>query len=496
MDDSSKGPDGAILERLPVGVIWRDMRTHRLHMNAEAKALLRLDSAQEPDIKKALATMVWSLNDRPLPAHLDPVLQGLRGRTQRPVRYCLQRPDTTIYVDVSAYPQCVVDGVTTEMVVVLTPTNVAMGNGSGNGFDEVLAQVSARLINVNADDIDDQINAALAVLGEYCGTDRCYIFQFHPNGTCSNTHEWVRMGITQQKDNLQMLPETSLPWFFKKLRQDGIVAIDAVADLPGDAVLERFEFEQEDIQSVLCVGLESAGQLLGFVGCDMVHRQQQWQTHDIRRFKLVGEMIASALQNLAYRTSLNDMQQHLLQVNKELEQLAMLDGLTGVANRRSFDQTLQKELQRAVRQGYPLSLMLVDIDHFKLYNDHHGHLAGDDALKAVAELLASEFQRSGEWVARYGGEEFAVILPHNNESEASAAAQRALDGLRKLAIPHQHPDVESSLTISIGLLVALPAIKTRREDLIATADQALYLAKASGRNQMKMTILKGGVREL
>ncbi|WLD58089.1 diguanylate cyclase [Salinispirillum sp. LH 10-3-1] len=495
MDDSSTRPERALLERLPIGVIWRDMTSHQLHMNAQAKALLRLDSSQEPNLKKALAAMTWQLEDRPLPAHLDPVLLGLNGRTQRPARYCLHRTDTDIYLDVSSYPHETVNGEPQVMVVVLTPISVAVGNGGSSGFDEVLAKVSARLINVDSDDIDGHIDAALAVLGEYCGTDRSYIFQFHNDGTCSNTHEWVRTGISRQKGNLQVLPESSLPWFFKTLRQHNIVAIDDVSSLPSDAVLERFEFEQEDIQSVLCIGLESAGQLLGFVGCDMVHRQQQWQTHDIRRFKLVGEMIASAIQNLAYRNSLNEIQSNLLQANKDLEKLAMQDGLTGVANRRAFDQTLQKELQRAVRQGYPLTLMLLDIDHFKLFNDHHGHLAGDDALKSVAQILADEFQRSGELVARYGGEEFAVILPHNDEIEGVASANRALNGLRALSIPHEHPDVNGPLTMSIGLLVALPKIQTKRDELIAMADQALYLAKAAGRNQMKKTILKGGVSD-
>ncbi|MFY0663497.1 MAG: diguanylate cyclase [Natronospirillum sp.] len=492
MDDSSTRPEGSILERLPVGVIWRDLRTQKLRMNEAAQALLRLDSTKEPNLKKALAAMTWQQGDRKLSGNLDPVLQGLNGRAQRPTRYCLHRSDTNIYLDVSSYPHTLMDDEPSMMVVVLTPISVAMGNGGASGFDEVLSKVSARLINVNSDDINGHIDAALAVLGEYCGTDRCYIFQFHNDGTCSNTHEWVRTGISRQKGNLQALPETSMPWFFTSLRKQSIVAIDDVKNLPSDAVLERYEFEQEDIQSVLCVALESGGQLLGFVGCDMVHRQQQWQTHDIRRFKLVGEMIASAIQNLAYRKSLNAIQQNLLQANKELEQLAMQDGLTGVANRRAFDQTLQKELQRAVRQGYPLTLMLVDIDHFKLFNDHHGHLAGDDALKSVAGVLANEFQRSGELVARYGGEEFAVILPHNDENEAVASANRALNGVRALTIPHEHPDVSGNLTMSVGLLVALPEIQTQREELIAMADQALYLAKAAGRNQMKKKTLKGG----
>lgn len=488
MDDSCCS---AILTGLPVGVVWRDMNTGVVSMNAAAQVLLRLDRALDEHWHHQCAALQWRQDDRPLPLTLNPLITALQGRTLRTTRYVLQRDDTAIALDITAYPQTTIDGVPSVMTLVLAPVNAAVEDSSATSFDEVLAKVSARLIHVNADDVDERIQAALAVLGEYSGVDRSYLFQFHNDQTCSNTHEWVRGGISSHKPSLQQLPERSIPWFFQQLRQDRIVAIDDVSKLPAQAVMERNEFEREDIQAVLCVGLEYANELVGFIGFDRVHLTHHWLTHDIRRLKLVGEMIIHALQNLAYRQSLSQTQQHLLQANQELEQLAMLDGLTGVFNRRAFDQTLQKELQRAVRQGYPLSLLLVDIDHFKLYNDHHGHLAGDDALRQVAQVLSQEFQRSGELVARYGGEEFAIILPHNDEAEAIQSSSRALRRLRDIALPHEHPLVAGPLTMSIGLLVALPAIKTQRDDLIALADQALYQAKAAGRNQMKMTVLKG-----
>ncbi|MFC3851664.1 GGDEF domain-containing protein [Salinispirillum marinum] len=488
MDDSC---GSAILAGLPVGVLWRDMSTDAVNMNTAARELLRVHHGLGSRWYDDCARLQWRHDERLLPITLNPLLTALQGRTLRTTRYVLQREDTDVLLDITAYAQATIDGVPSIMTVVIAPVNLAVDGVSATSFDEVLAKVSARLIHVDADDIDEQIQAALAVLGEYSGVDRSYLFQFHNDHSCSNTHEWVRGGISSHKEDLQGLSERSLPWFFRHLREQRIVAIDDVSHLPPEAVLERNEFEREDIQAVLCVGLEYANELIGFIGFDRVHRTHHWLTHDIRRLKLVGEMIVHALQNLAYRQSLNQTQQNLLQANQELEQLAMLDGLTGVFNRRAFDQTLQKELQRAVRQGYPLSLLLVDIDHFKLYNDHHGHLAGDDALRQVAQVLSQEFQRSGELVARYGGEEFAIILPHNDEAEAIQSSNRALRRLRDIALPHEHPDVAGPLTMSIGLLVALPAIKTRRDDLISLADQALYKAKAAGRNQMKMTVLKG-----
>lgn len=167
-----------------------------------------------------------------------------------------------------------------------------------------------------------------------------------------------------------------------------------------------------------------------------------------------------------------------------LERLAMHDGLTGLANRRCFDDTVQAEWQRAQRQQLPLSLLMVDVDNFKQYNDSHGHMKGDDCLRRVAGAVASEM-RSNDLVARYGGEEFAVILPNQSLKGAAIVAERIRHRVERLRLPSDHAGTPC-VTVSIGAATALPGVGTELAQLIHTADSALYRAKHLGRNRISL----------
>jgi len=168
-----------------------------------------------------------------------------------------------------------------------------------------------------------------------------------------------------------------------------------------------------------------------------------------------------------------------------LEELADLDGLTGIANRRKFDQFLDAECSRSSRFKHPVSLIMIDIDYFKRYNDYYGHTSGDEVLKNVAAVLTFAIPRKEDLAARYGGEEFACILPETDNKGAITVAGRILEGIRSLEIPHERSDVADHLTASIGIATAKPD-STRGDrplDLIKLADKALYQAKSNGRNQ-------------
>jgi diguanylate cyclase (GGDEF)-like protein len=166
-----------------------------------------------------------------------------------------------------------------------------------------------------------------------------------------------------------------------------------------------------------------------------------------------------------------------------LQQLATRDGLTGLANRRCFDDTLQAEWQRALRQQQALSLLMVDVDNFKHYNDAYGHVGGDECLQRVAAAVASEM-RANDLVARYGGEEFAVILPNQSLKGAAIVAERIRSRVEQLQLPNLAPD--SVVTVSIGAATALPAPESDAGQLVATADAALYRAKHMGRNRISL----------
>ena len=167
-----------------------------------------------------------------------------------------------------------------------------------------------------------------------------------------------------------------------------------------------------------------------------------------------------------------------------LKTLAASDGLTGLANRRSFDQTLVMEWSRAQRTKKPLSLLFADVDYFKLYNDLHGHQKGDECLRAVASVIGENAFRPADLSARYGGEEFAIIMPETDQDGACKVAERLRDVIARLRLTHGAPGAGPLVTLSIGIASQIPGEDLCAEFLLQQADQALYTAKNSGRNRV------------
>ncbi len=172
--------------------------------------------------------------------------------------------------------------------------------------------------------------------------------------------------------------------------------------------------------------------------------------------------------------------------NQKLEHLALSDGLTGIANRRLFDQTLHSEWLRCARAGRPLALLLIDIDHFKLFNDHYGHAGGDQCLQQVARLLTGCAQRTGDIVCRFGGEEFAILLPDAGLDNARAVAQACLDAVREARIPHAASPLGPCLSFSVGVASVMANRARFVQALVERADEALYRAKANGRARYEL----------
>lgn len=168
----------------------------------------------------------------------------------------------------------------------------------------------------------------------------------------------------------------------------------------------------------------------------------------------------------------------------KLARTAMLDGLTGIANRRRFDEALEREWRRAIRSGQSLALVLLDVDFFKKYNDRYGHLAGDDCLCAVAGALDRTLGRASDLVARYGGEEFVALLPGCDLPNAVQAAHRLQAAVAELALPHEASDCHSFVSLSMGVAAVHPGGETDPTSLVESADRALYAAKAAGRNRV------------
>lgn len=169
-----------------------------------------------------------------------------------------------------------------------------------------------------------------------------------------------------------------------------------------------------------------------------------------------------------------------------LGRLSSLDGLTGLANRRHFDAFLAHEWSRVVRSNGEIALVLMDVDHFKNYNDHYGHVAGDDCLKAISRVLSESLTRSTDLVARYGGEEFVGVLTSTGLDGAVRVAERMRAAALALAIPHALSETHEVVTLSFGVAAARPGVREMLpSDLLLAADRLLYLAKKAGRNRVK-----------
>ncbi|MBN3960212.1 diguanylate cyclase [Nostoc sp. NMS8] len=173
----------------------------------------------------------------------------------------------------------------------------------------------------------------------------------------------------------------------------------------------------------------------------------------------------------------------LKDANQKLEQLANVDGLTQVANRRCFNGRLQAEWKRLAREQQPLSLIFFDVDKFKLYNDYYGHLAGDDCLNRIAQTVQQTVHRPADLVARYGGEEFSVLLPNTDLAGAIKVAQSIQQVIYAQAIPHAKSDIKNIVTLSLGITSLIPAWDVKPDTLIALADRAMYNAKQEGRDR-------------
>ena len=352
-------------------------------------------------------------------------------------------------------------------------------------FDHIISNISAAMIDIQNEEIDSHIDYALKAIGTVCHADRSYLFRFNDDGTkVSNTHEWVRKNITSFKDELQNIAINTFPYFFKLMNDTYLFKVNDINALPIKAVAEKHEFSLRNLQSILCTGLIYDNKLVGFIGCDCVYEQHDWTDLDLIRIKLVGEILTNAFKNISYKQKLEFTQQQLITANQKLSELVNTDGLTNIANRRCFDQSLAKEIKRCTRYQQPLSLIICDIDFFKSYNDSYGHQQGDQTLMLVADALQNLCKRPGDLASRYGGEEFAIILPATTFNDANCFAKLIQKDIEKLAIVHAYSPISAYLTLSIGIYTTTPAAQTLVDEIIAKADSALYKAKETGRNKV------------
>lgn len=333
--------------------------------------------------------------------------------------------------------------------------------------EEAVRDISRLFLAINTSDLDAAIHAALARIGACVGAHRCYLFQMDAGQlsmTCS--HEWCAQGIRPQIDELRALPVDRYPWLprIALSRQAAWVTQDDIAKLSPE---ELKIMQDGEIQSMLAMPLFETEQMHGLLGLDYVRTRKQWTDFQLRLLRLVADIISAALER--------DRLQRALQAQ------AYQDALTGLANRRAFDERLRAEMDRARRYRQVFALLLFDIDRFKHINDTHGHAVGDQILQTLAKVMLERLRQS-DGLARWGGEEFALLLPETDASGALRLAEQLRQTIAEACFP-----VIERLTVSIGVTEFTQDDSS--DSLFRRVDQALYLAKEQGRNCCRLSTL-------
>jgi two-component system chemotaxis family response regulator WspR len=203
----------------------------------------------------------------------------------------------------------------------------------------------------------------------------------------------------------------------------------------------------------------------------------------IARIRYHSQAYLNQIQRDEAYAALRESQQNLLEANLELQRLTKVDGLTGLSNRRYFDEYLAAEWSTATRKGNPVAVLMIDVDEFKRYNDSYGHLAGDEVLRAVAGALQAHCRHSADLAARFGGEEFVIVLSDAPIERVKQLGETLCRSIEELKIAHRASRVSGHVTISVGCALAYPAEGNSPLLLVEAADRALYHAKAAGRNR-------------
>ncbi|HAN74036.1 MAG TPA: hypothetical protein DCQ63_06905 [Planktothrix sp. UBA8402] len=329
-------------------------------------------------------------------------------------------------------------------------------------------------------DLDEILQTTVAEVREFLQTDRVIIYRFNPDWSGVVVKESVS-AETKSILNREITDSYFVENQGKSYEQNTIkVTPDIYTPEISPCHLELLE--KLEVRAKLVVPILQTQGLWGLLVAHHCSGPREWYSLEIELLKQLATQLAIAIQQ-------SELHQQLQLANQQLQNLAMVDQLTQIANRRCFDDILNQEWNRLIREKRPLSLLLCDIDYFKQYNDTYGHSQGDICLQRVAQALQQGVQRSIDLVARYGGEEFVVILPYTDTYGALQVADNIQDVLQQFNLPHRGSTIAERVTISIGVCTIIPTTERFPLDLINRADNALYQAKTQGRNRAVSSII-------
>lgn len=328
-------------------------------------------------------------------------------------------------------------------------------------------------------DLDTIFATTVSEVGKILQIDRVSIVHYVPE-----KKRWIPRANYSKDETLRNTPDVEIPdeenILAQRLKNLEIIKIDDVSQIsdpinqpfatrfPGSWLLIPLEFNEDSSPP-------KKETVWGSLTIMRTPNPLPWENWEV-------ELLSSLANQLSIAIHQSELYQKLGIANQELHRQATRDGLTQIANRRYFDEYLNSEWKNHALQQKYLSLILLDVDYFKRYNDTYGHLAGDDCLRQVARVLSEVITGSDDLVARYGGEEFAIILPETDAAKAVNMAEMIRQSIRSLYIPHQGSLVSHFVTVSVGIATVIPSFETRPQYLIDYADQALYTAKGKGRD--------------
>ena len=465
------------LDGVPVGVAVHDRTGKQIYLNREGKRLLGdniVDHTTYDELISAYQIYVADTN-QPYPQEQLPLLNALRGESAIADDMMIKREGVNIYLEVRSTPIFNSEQRVTHALVVFQDitlrrdAEIVLINYSQQLEYEVKNRTEQLREEIeNRRKIEENLRETQARFQALSDAVPVVIFSLVMDGSGGLYFEYVSREIEQ-------IYEVSAAEF---LRNSDYYIWAYMS--PEDA---------SNYEKKLMKSAENLEKISDEWRMTTPSGQQKWlQVNSQPQRRENGEICWSGIildisDRKRIEIALRQREIELRQANQKLKQLSRTDALTQVANRGYFETYLREEWRRAIREKYPISLLLLDVDYFKRYNDRYGHPAGDYCLKEIARAVQNSVRRPADLVARYGGEEFAIVLVNTDEKGAVKVAEKIRHEIRGLNLPHEASEVSDRVTVSIGISSQIPALETQSQTAIERADRALYAAKERGRDR-------------
>lgn len=356
---------------------------------------------------------------------------------------------------------------------------------------QLVLELSNRLIHAPHDRFDACQRECLQAVAERLGANHAlWLVPVQGQAAFRVFMEWQAPGVADATQ--PPLPLAGLTQVPARLAREELLFFYSQAEMGRSlSPAETAVFTTCPVGACALALLRSDGEDYGMLFFGKPLGQGDWPPEDRALLAMTAQLLLHSVRHQAQLLAILATQQALRDANRQLEVLSRHDPLTGLSNRRHFDEMKQDEFQRALRNGQPLSLLVCDIDEFKAYNDHYGHASGDQCLREVAQAMNAAVARSGDALARIGGEEFAILLPATPAPAAQQVAERVRQAVEDLHIAHAASNTAAHVTISVGLAQLEIGRTPDFDTLFEAADQALYQAKLKGRNRIESIGARG-----